>query len=225
MLFLKRCFILLTAMVGLVFADPYVTTIINEVGIDTAGNGWVELHEEPMGGYIDLTGWELRTNTSVCTLTCQLNDYLVIDSAAIAQGFLGHGTFRLNPHYDRVVLSSPPPYPGSESVSYRCIPTGWFKAPAPPLGASVALVMFFMVDTNLNWYNVQEVNWYVDSTPTPGAANDDQSAIQGVVTWDSVLTVTKGVVYTFGDYGHNSSAIDSTSPHPYILSALGAGKY
>lgn len=66
---MKRCFILLTVGMGVVLANPIVMTILSEVGINEDSTGWVELHQDPsMGNYLDLTGCELKTNTSVCTL-------------------------------------------------------------------------------------------------------------------------------------------------------------
>ncbi len=161
---MKRYLVLLTAAVGLVFANPVIVTFINEVGIDNEGNGRVELHQESMGENMDLTGWRLQTNSIVCTLSCQLgvNDFLIIDSAALAQGVIGRGSFRLNPVADRVMLLPvEPPLP--ESVCYPVIPTGIGCAPTPPMGGSVALFS--------NGSSV--INWYIDSTPTPGDTNDD----------------------------------------------------
>ena len=47
----------------------------------------------------DMTGWVVTTNTSACTLSCTIppGGFLVLDSASLAGGACGRGTFRLVP--------------------------------------------------------------------------------------------------------------------------------
>jgi len=207
---------LLLLATGVVFANPVVVTIINEVGIREDGQGWVELHSEPEPGWIeDLNGVQVLTASSVCTLTCSLryDEFIIIDSAVLAQGIIGRGSFRLNPDSDRVVLIYPLPYP-AESICYPVIPTGWRRGPAPPIGGSIAI---FNDGSTV-------INWYIDSTPTPGEDNNDYSTIQGTVTWDSGLQVSGGQVVVSGDYGSGVWEIYG-QPAQYRIRGLGAGRF
>jgi len=150
----------------------------------------------------------------VCTLTCSLryDEFIIIDSAVLAQGIIGRGSFRLNPDSDRVVMIYPLPYP-AESVCSPVIPTGWGRGPAPPIGGSIAL---FNDGSTV-------INWYIDSTPTPGEDNNDYSTIQGTVTWDSGLQVSAGQVVVSGDYGSGVCEIYG-QPAQYRMRGLGAGR-
>jgi hypothetical protein len=153
------------------------------------------------------------------TFTCTLDfdfgpgEFVVLDSEVVAQGELAHGTFRLNPLADSLMLRSD--FGVAESVRYPVFPTGLGSAPAPPPGASVACYNLGAVDA---------CNWYVDSTPTRGALNDDYSSIGGRVDMDSTLTLDFVWVWASGWYGTMSSGLRDTVGE-YVLRGLGAGAY
>jgi hypothetical protein len=103
----------------------------------------------------------------------------------------------------------------AESVRYPVFPTGLGSAPAPPPGASVACYNLGAVDA---------CNWYVDSTPTRGALNNDYSSIGGRVDMDSTLTLDFVWVWASGWYGTMSTGLRDTVGE-YVLRGLGAGAY
>jgi hypothetical protein len=180
----------------LLLANPVPDTYINEFSTDTA-HPWLELHHSPdFSGPVDITGWTLSTTASCCTLGGVLDEdeYLVIDSAAIAQGIVGTGTFRLNPAVDTIRLYGVAGQ--NDYVEYPYLPASQGWAPAPPPGASAAL--FFNQD-----YSGTFTNWYIDSSPTPADTNNDFSAVTGRVRGD------RGQLFEYGDvcaYGPTGSS-------------------
>lgn len=204
---------------GLAFANPYVT-VINELAPGTGTNSWVELHLQPEGLGFDswpMSGRVIRTTSSVCTLHCCISSgqYIVIDSAALAQGGIASGTFRLNPDSDFVSTwcgLNP------ESICYPRSPTSGDAAPAPPRGGSIAY--WTLCDED----EFQDFNWYVDSTPTPGAVNDDWSAVTGTLSVDGQIWYWPWVeVFAHGPYGDCQTLEYNTSD--YVVCGLGAGRY
>jgi hypothetical protein len=81
------CLLFAAAMVA---ANPYVETYLSEISADLA-HQFVELHCAPDHQPVDLSGWQIVTSTSACTLTYQLqyDEFLVIDSEALACGDVG----------------------------------------------------------------------------------------------------------------------------------------
>ena len=123
---------------AVVAANPFVETYLNEVSVDST-HQFVELHCAPMPQSVDLSGWRILTSLSTCTLTCQLqyDSFLVVDSAALANGDVGHGTFRLNPLGDSVFLLNDTGYV-EDGVRFPKYPTGHGSAPQPPATGSLA---------------------------------------------------------------------------------------
>jgi hypothetical protein len=67
------------------------------------------------------------------------------------------------------------------------------------------------------------MNWYIDSTPTPGEANDDYSVIAGSVTGTGGVTLDEVSVRAAGQYGSCYRwLIHETG---YSIGGLGAGTY
>ncbi len=202
-------------------ANPVAMTFINEFGFEDDSLGWVELHAEPPDGEtVDMTNWLLMTTTSACTLayTMPCDGFLVVDSASLADGEYGHGTFRLNPVGDSiwVVPDSRHTYYG-DGVVFPLLPAGLGRAPMPPSGGSAAVY-------NGPGARSQTINWYVDSTPTREVENDDYSTVTGAVTWAPGRGFYEVEVVLSGPMGASVSSVAS-SGQLYRTIGLGAGKY
>jgi hypothetical protein len=165
----------------------------------------------------DLSGWLILTSSSACTLAYQLqyDEFLVVDSEALAIGDIGHGTLRLNPLGDSVFLCY-----GDGSVAdhvhFPRYPTRLDSAPLPPSNGSIA---FWNCLEGMG----QNMNWYVDSTPTPGRQNDDYSMIAGTITGTGGDTLDEVIVYAAGACGHCFCWLFKQIG--YTVKGLGAGTY
>jgi len=193
---------------AVVAANPFVETYLNEVSADSA-HQFVEFHCGPFGQPADMNGWQLVTSTSACTLTCELqwNEFLAVDSEALALGDIGHGTLRLNPSGDSLFLVNEA---GDEK---DCVYYPRY-APLPPATGSIAF-------WNYDCHAGQSMNWYIDSTPTPGSDNDDYSSIAGTVTGAGGITLADAGVYAEGTGGFGCFYQQTG----YTISGLGAGTY
>ena len=162
-------------------------------------------------------GWQILTSTSACTLTCELGygEFLVVDSAVLAEGFVGCGTLRLNPLGDSIMLVTDSG-PIADCVHYPRYPTGHDSAPLPPSTGSVAFWNYDDVDG-------QSMNWYVDSTPTAGWANDDYSSIAGTITGAGGVTFEEGGIAACGQYGRSGHCLYQQTN--FSINGLGAGTY
>jgi len=212
----KRIAVCLLSVVAFCAANPFVETYLSEVGVDPAGQ-FVELCCAPYSQSIDLTGWQLVTTTSTCTLGCYLSsgEFLVVDSAGLAQGLIGRGELRLNPLGDSLLLLDDTGRV-QDRVRYPRYPTGHDSAPLPPTTGSVS---FWNYDDEWN----QSMNWYVDSTPTPGAGNDDYSLISGSVTGSGGEVLDEVVVWASGRNGDCHRGLYHQSD--FSIGGLGAGTY
>jgi hypothetical protein len=213
MIKLLVCLLFAAAVVA---ANPFLETYLSEVSVDSA-HQFVELHCAPMPQSVDLSGWRILTSLSACTLnyTLQDSEFLVIDSAALATGGIGSGTFQLNPLGDSLFLLD---CMGrvEDHVHFPRSPTGHDSAPLPPATGSIA---FWNYDDD----DGQAMNWYVDSTPTPGWENDDYSRIAGTVTGTGGDTLDEAWVYASGVDGNCHCGIYHQTG--YAISGLGAGTY
>jgi hypothetical protein len=197
-------------------ANPYVLTVLNEVSVDPA-HEFVELHGAPDNQSIDLNGWQLVTTTSACTLThyLQYNEFVVIDSEALALGEVAHGTLRLNPLEDSVTLFDSAGRL-ADWVCYPRDPKGHGKGPLPPIPGSIAFWNCIDGDD-------QSMNWYIDSTPTPGSKNDDYGMIAGSVAGTGGVTLDEGEVVACGQEGRCHCWLSHETG--YSISGIGAGTY
>jgi hypothetical protein len=193
-----------------------VETYLSEVRVDSAQQ-FVELHCAPAPRLIDLTGWRLVTSTSACTLSYAFQDseFLVVDSAALALGNIGHGTLHLDPLGDSVFLFDDTGRV-EDSVHYPRYPTGFGSAPLPPSIGSVAFWNYD--DAEGQW-----MNWYIDSTPTPGGENNDCSRIAGTVTGTGGVTLDEGGVAAGGQNGSGGCGLYHQAS--FSIGGLGAGTY
>lgn len=210
---LLACLLFSAAVVA---ANPVLETYLSEVGVDSA-HQFVELHCAPDHQSIDLSGWQIVTSSSACTLTYQLqyDEFLVVDSEALAIGDIGHGTLRLNPLRDSVFLLDSAGVV-ADHVHYPRYPTGHNSAPLPP---STGGIGFWNYDDAIG----QTMNWYIDSTPTPGLENDDYSRITGTVTGTGGIKLDEAYVYASGANGDCFCYLYRQTP--YTIYGLGAGKY
>ena len=218
---MRRFILISVAAVAAAAANPVVMTFINEFGFDDSGQGWVELHAEPVDGEArNMTGWLLMTTTSACTFayTMPYNGVLVVDSLSLASGAYGHGTFRLNPAGDSIwVVPDWNHMEYSDEVEFPLLPADWGRAPMPPPGGSAAVC-----NSSDGWY--QTINWYVDSTPTREMENDDYSTVTGIVTWAPERNFHDVSVTLSGPMGSSVSGV-ATSGQSYQDVGLGAGRY
>jgi hypothetical protein len=186
-----RIAILLLAAVAFCAGNPIIERLLSEVSVNP-DHQFVELRHVGSMEPVDLWGWRMVTSLSECTLAHQLlyNEFLVVDSAALASGAIGRGALRLNPLGDSVKLITDSGEV-AETVHFPRYPTGDGSAPAPPIAGSVAYVLF-------NGMQYLSMNWYVDSTSTPGAENDDYSTIVGSVVGSGGETPDAAVVVVSG---------------------------
>ncbi|MCX6841452.1 MAG: hypothetical protein NTX53_04095 [candidate division WOR-3 bacterium] len=168
-----------------------------------------------------MTGWLLTTSTSVCTFAYIMPGYggfLVVDSASLAGGEYGSGTFRLNPAGDTIRMVPDPDHPDyDDEIKFPVLPAGDGRAPTPPDHGSASLTAMYG-----GWTPIY--NWYIDSTPTPGQRNDDYSAITGIVRWGSGHRFDWVDISVFGPMGSSFSNV-SASGEAFDASGLGAGRY
>jgi hypothetical protein len=217
---MKRLVLLLLFFAGLAAANPFVVTYVSEFSTDTTGGQWLELHALPdQPGPYDLSGWQVITSTSACTLRCTLDYYqpcIVIDSASLAQGMNGTGAFRLNQNSDSIRLIDTTGWIW-QVVSYPCDSTSVDRSLRPPQGGSASM---WNVDCALG----QALNWYLDSTPTPGEANNDYSTISGTVMLDSMPAGADVFVCPYGLHGGECESYGHMNPS-FSIQGLGAGWY
>jgi hypothetical protein len=214
-----KVLLVLCLLAVVVSANPYVITVLNEVGCSNDSLHWFELHFGPYEqNTTDLTGTIVRTSTSECTLECYLggDEHLVITSDDLALGVNGRGTFRILPERDSISVVFPESlYLQDEYVEYPAYPTGEGAAPPPPFPGSIAL-----------WshpdYERQSINWYVDSTPTSGGENDDHSSIVGNLICNGGGRIWESAVHASGRFGRD---LIETCRGAYTLSGLGPGRY
>jgi hypothetical protein len=194
---------------ALAAANPVFLSFLSEVSVDST-HQFVEFHCGPFGQPADLNGWQLVTSTSTCTLACQLQGggFLAVDSEALALGDIGHGTLRLNPSEDRLILFD------CRGMAWDSLQYPGYGAPLPPSHGSIAF-------WNHDDYSGQSRNWYIDSTPTPGSDNDDYSSIAGTVTGTGGITLDDAGVYAQGTGGYGCFYQQTG----YTIGGLGAGTY
>ena len=211
-----RLLVCLLFAAAVVAANPFLVTYLNEVSVESS-HQFVELHGEPDGQPADLNGWQIVTSTSTCTLTCQLqyDEFLVVDSEALALGDIGHGALRLNPLGDSLFLLDDTGHV-EDYVHFPRSPTGHDSAPLPPSGGSIAFWNYDDVEG-------QWMNWYVDSTPTPGEDNNDYSMISGTITGTGGVTFEEGGIAAGGQHGHSGHSLYQQTN--FSIRGLGAGTY
>jgi hypothetical protein len=197
-------------------ANPVPEYFFCEFSADPS-HQWLELHHWPeFTGPCDLTNWTLATTTSACTLSVVLPDqgYVVLDSAALATGAVGRGTFRLNPDCDTLILTGAA---GEyDWLAYPSVHASQGLSPCPGPGTSASL--YYRDD-----FEGPFINWYIDSTPTPGAVNDNYSSVAGRIRGERGEIFSSGTVWFGGQIGGCGACVvfDTT----YLVQGLGPGRY
>jgi hypothetical protein len=224
---MKRIVLPVLLICGLAAANPVYEYIFSEVQVAPDSLERVELHD--YSGYLqlplDLYGWQLATSAGVCTVQTHVlledsTSYAVLDRTNLGPAFT------LGDQRDSLVLLdgsggyvSETGYP--DAMMNNCL--------APPAGMSTSLYHVWV------WqypepYEV--VGWYVDATPTFGAANDDTiGGIRGRVVDDRGEPVYMAQVTATGPSGEFCGWADSsghyelhpTGPGTYWLSAARTG--
>jgi len=218
---MKRVLLTILLAAGLLAANPVLVTFLSEFSADTLNGQWFELHPLPVGwsGPWDLSGWQVITSTSACTLRCTLDYYqpfIVIDSADLSAGINGTGMFRLNLDSDFIRLIDTNGWI-QQTVSYPYDSTGADRSLRPPPGSSASF-------WNADFLYDQVFNWYLDSTPTPGVFNNGSSTISGTVLLDSMPSGADVHVVPHGRHAGSCLSYDYMNAG-YSIQGLGAGWY
>ena len=162
---------------------------------------------------VDLSGWQIVPNAGVATIDSGVvlqdtNDFVIISRENTT------GTFSLGDSADAVALDGP----GGDVSPYAYGGgDGW----APPAGTSVTVYAYW---TGM-WPDEYLVcEWYLDSTPTFGAPNDDGGgAISGRIL-DRFGEPLRWCSVSFHNaWGSAYAGCDSTGA--YVMSPLGPGTY
>ena len=149
------------------FSNPIIVYIINEFQTAPDSLQRIELHWWPGFESVTLVGWEIVTSYGTAAIDTPIvldSNYVVIDSTNTS------GIFKLDKNHDSIRIHDRDGW-WVEQLSYpEYTPFYPGDAPTPPPGASAARFVMWANDHNMNY---QIVDWYIDSTPTFGKANDD----------------------------------------------------
>jgi hypothetical protein len=214
---MKYAVVVLVALCSFAGANPVLETIVSEVGFHADGSAWLELTWAPLPGPPSLDNWGIVTSTSDCVLHCSFGPegYVVIDSAGLATGELGTGTFRLDPVSDSIrIYNNNSSFPLFERLGYG---PGSTEPPPPSQQASAARL-------NQSGGGTQSISWWADSTPTPGEPNDDFGVIIGSVRGDHGEVPIEVYVYADGPSGH-VAACGWQGRTWYVMRGLAPGTY
>jgi hypothetical protein len=102
-------------------------------------------------------------------------------------------------------------------VSYPCDSTSVDQSLCPPQGSSASF-------WNEDFLEDQAFNWYIDSTPIPGEANNDFSTISGMVLLDSMPEGADVFVTPHGRLAGTCFSEDYMEVN-YSVQGLGPGWY
>jgi hypothetical protein len=216
---MKRIVLPVLLICGLAAANPVYEYIFSEVQVAPDSLERVELHD--YSGYVqlplDLYGWQLQTAAGICTVQTHVvledsTSYAVLDRTNLGP------RFELNDTSDIVVLLDP----GNSWFAEAGYPDHPMNCClAPPAGMSTSLYHVWV------WqypepYEV--VSWYMDATPTFGAANDDTiGGIRGRVLNDRGVPVPSSWVCASGAGGSLTTYTNSAGQ--YELHPAGPGTY
>jgi hypothetical protein len=211
-----RLLVCLLFAAALAAANPFVETYLSEICVDSA-HQFVEIHAQPDNAPVDLFGWHIVTSTSSCNLRYQMqyDEYMVVDSASLASGWVGYGSLRLNPLGDSVLLVTDSGWV-ADVVYYPSSPSRHKYAPLPPSAGSIAF-------WNYDDFEGQSMNWYVDSVATPRGPNCNYSEISGSIRGADGHTFSGGAVTASGANGYCHYGLYQT--RSYCIGGLGAGTY
>lgn len=206
-----RYIMILLMPLTVILANPIMEAYINEIQVSPDSLERIEIYN-PDDSIMDISNTQIITSAGIAIVNestyISAYSYIIIDSTNT------QGVFSLDNESDSIAIG------GSSVVGiyqYPLLPAGPINGPTPPYNGSVALFTQYIGDP----YN--HSNWYIDSTPTFGSANNDWSSISGfVLDQDSNLAVfqeisASGPMGGLNYYPHNIQ--------PYSLRGLGIGKY
>jgi hypothetical protein len=195
-------------------ANPVVEYFFSEIQVAPDSLERIELHmySDARPYPVDLSGWSLTTNAGIATIDSGIalrdsNDFVIISRDNVS------GPFALGDDSDNVRLEE-----GAglrDNYSYgRC---GW----TPPADVSVAIYTHW----EGVWPDEYLVgDWYLDSTPTFGAPNDDRyGGIAGRVLDRFGHPLEHCGVWFESSRGTGYATCDSTGR--YVMSPLGPGTF
>jgi hypothetical protein len=196
-------------------ANPTMEYFLSEIQVAPDSLERVEIHmysrDRPYP--IDLSGCQIVTNAGAATIDSGVvlhdsTDFVVISRENTT------GTFSLGDSADTVALAG---LGGGDIDAYEYGRYGW----APPAGMSVTVYAHW----EGIWPDEYVVcEWYLDSTPTFGAPNDDRyGGIAGRVL-DRFNRPLRWCMVWFSNASGNACAACDTAGR-YIMSPLGPGTY
>jgi hypothetical protein len=211
---MSRMTLVLVSLATALMANPAIEYFFSEIQVAPDSLERIELHmysnERPYP--VDLSGWQLTTYAGVATIDSGVvlqdsTDFVVISRENVS------GTFALGDDWDDVRLEEGPGI--RDNYSYGTY--GW----TPPAGMSVAIYTHW----EGVWPDEYLVgSWYLDPTPTLGAANDDRlGGIAGRVLDRFGQPLKYCWVRLANEHGNGSATCDSTGR--YVMSPLGPGTY
>jgi hypothetical protein len=211
---MKRAAACLIALVTIAVANPVVEYFFSEIQVAPDSLERIELHMyTPERAYpVDLSGWSLTTSAGVAiidsgTVLQDSDDFIIISRDNVS------GPFALGDDSDNVLLEEG----SSLRDNYSYGRYGW----TPSAGMSVAIYTHW----EGVWPDEYLVgDWYLDSTPTFDAPNDDHNGgIAGRVLDRYGQPLEHCWVRLQNAHGNGGVTCDSTGR--YVMSPLGPGTY
>lgn len=203
--------------ITLMFANPILITYIHEVQAAPDSLERIELHDSFFpSGTTNLSGWTITTRAGTATINAgvilQDSNYVIIDATNTT------GILHIDEISDTILLRNSSGY-SIDLVFWPSLPAGMGgRAPAPPYGGSISLYR-----APYNFYDTNQINWYVDSTPTFGMINDNWSSISGRVLNSQGQPMLNHYIIARGPTGSSSGLTDALGY--YTVGGLGQGKY
>lgn len=222
---MRRIAAFLTLLVATSAANPIATVIVSEFQTAPESLERIELHPYswPYGFPFELGGVSVVTNGGVAVVDSGVrfeneSSYVVINRSNTTGSFsLGYDSdyvrLQLPGTFDTIRLR----YPANPFYSHE-------KSWAPPSGSSASIYQWFEWQ-NGEWFDYY--TWYVDETPTFGAANDDGGGIRGYILDDRGLPVNGATVRMISAQGtaEMTSGLGNNWPAGYFGQLTGPGTF
>ncbi len=212
---MKQVAALLTMLVAISMANPTMEYFLSEIQVapDSLERVEVHMYSRERQYPIDLSGCQIITHAGVATIDSgavlhDSTDFVVISHENTT------GTFSLGDSADTVTLAG---LGGGDIDAYEYGRYGW----APPAGMSATVYA--------HWEGVWPddyvvCQWYLDSTPTFGAPNDDRyGGVAGRVL-DRFNRPLHWCMVWFSNRNGNARTNTDSTGH-YVMSPLGPGAY